>query len=104
MYRREPSAGFRSCLYQHDLNHSRSAEFIRAFKRSPHSEPYELRLHDLRHSAASLMLAAGADLRLIMETLGHRQIAITANLYTHVAPKLQRDIADKLDQVFSTVA
>lgn len=60
-----------------------------------------IRFHDLRHSAASLMLAQGADLRLIMETLGHSQIAITANLYSHVAPKLQREIADRMDRALS---
>jgi len=61
-----------------------------------------MRFHDLRHSAASLMLAAGADLRLIMETLGHSQIAVTADLYTHVAPQLQRGIADRMDAMLSS--
>lgn len=42
-----------------------------------------LRLHDLRHEFATFMLDQGADLRLIMETLGHSQISVTADLYTH---------------------
>jgi integrase len=48
-----------------------------------------VRLHDLRHSFASLSLVAGADLKLISSALGHSSIAITANVYMHVAQSLQ---------------
>lgn len=42
-----------------------------------------VRLHDLRHDAASLMLAAGVDLKVVQETLGHSSITITSDTYTN---------------------
>jgi integrase len=56
-----------------------------------------VRFHDLRHSAASLLLAQGVPMRSIMETLGHSQIGITMNLYAHLAPELRRDVAQAAD-------
>jgi integrase len=58
-----------------------------------------IRFHDLRHSAATLMLAQGVDARTIMETLGHSQIGITMNTYAHVLPSMQREAADRMDAV-----
>lgn len=55
------------------------------------------RFHDLRHSAASLLLAQGVPARGVMEILGHSQIGITLNLYSHVMPELLRDAAQKMD-------
>ena len=45
-----------------------------------------IRLHDLRHGAASLMLAAGVDLKVVQETLGHSSITLTSDTYTSVYP------------------
>jgi integrase len=59
-----------------------------------------MRVHDLRHGAASLMLKQGLSLREIMEQLGHSQIAITANLYTHVAPEMKEKPAWAMDDLF----
>lgn len=53
-----------------------------------------VRLHDLRHGAATIMLAAGADLKLVQEMLGHSTIAVTADTYAHVLPELARDTAE----------
>ena len=52
------------------------------------------RLHDLRHSCASFMLAAGASPRTVMKTLGHSQIGLTMNTYTHVLPEIERAAID----------
>ena len=60
-----------------------------------------IRYHDLRHTAATLLLAQGVDPRTIMETLGHSQISLTLNTYAHVVPSLQREAAAKIDAILS---
>lgn len=57
--------------------------------------------HHLRHGAASLLLAQGANMRVVMEQLGHSQIALTMNTYAHIAPALMQDAADKLQRALS---
>lgn len=60
-----------------------------------------VRLHDLRHSCATLLLAQGVNPRVVMETLGHSQVSLTLNTYSHVLPSLQRDAAARMDAVFA---
>jgi integrase len=55
------------------------------------------RFHDLRHACASFMLAAGIHPRVVMEQLGHSQIALTMNTYSHVIPALQREAAAQME-------
>lgn len=55
-----------------------------------------VRVHDLRHVAATLALAAGADLKAVQALLGHSSIAITADTYTHVLPELATAIAENV--------
>ncbi|MFN2527035.1 MAG: tyrosine-type recombinase/integrase [Actinomycetota bacterium] len=50
----------------------------------------DITFHGLRHTHASLMLAAGTDMKVTSARLGHSSISITADLYTHVAPSLDR--------------
>jgi integrase len=52
-----------------------------------------VRLHDLRHSCASFLLA-GASPRTVMKFLGHSQIGLTMNTYTHVLPDVERAAID----------
>jgi integrase len=56
----------------------------------------DIRFHDLRHSAASLMLAQGVAIRVVMEVLGHSSICLTADTYSHVMPSLVQDATDKI--------
>ncbi len=56
-----------------------------------------MRFHDLRHAAATRMLAQGVSPRVVMETLGHSQIGTTMNVYAHVLPQMQREAADLMD-------
>jgi integrase len=58
-----------------------------------------VRLHDLRHTCASLLLAQGVAPRVVMETLGHSAIAVTMNTYSHVLPIMQRDAADRMNDL-----
>jgi integrase len=60
-----------------------------------------IRLHDLRHTAASLMLAAGVPLKVVSEALGHSSIGITADVYAHVTPDLRREAADAMDRALN---
>lgn len=59
------------------------------------------RFHDLRHACASFLLAQGVPARTVMDWLGHSQIAITMDLYSHVIPELKRDAADRMDAVLA---
>jgi integrase len=58
-----------------------------------------IRLHDLRHTAASLLLAQGESPRVIMEILGHSQISVTMNTYSHVSPEVARDAATRMNNL-----
>jgi integrase len=58
-----------------------------------------VRFHDLRHSAATLLLAEGVHPKIVSEMLGHSQIAMTLDLYSHVTPTMQRQAADAMDVV-----
>jgi integrase len=61
----------------------------------------EIRLHDLRHSCATLLLAQGVNPRVVMETLGHSQASLTLNTYSHVLPALQHEAAAKIDALLT---
>ncbi len=58
-----------------------------------------VRLHDARHTHASLLLAQGVNVKIISERLGHASVATTMDLYAHVSPTLQRETAAKFDAI-----
>jgi integrase len=61
----------------------------------------KLRFHDLRHTAATLLLAQGVEPRLIMDSLGHAQVSTTLNLYAHVLPSMRKDVAGRMNDLLS---
>ncbi|MGH3191902.1 MAG: tyrosine-type recombinase/integrase [Streptosporangiaceae bacterium] len=63
---------------------------------SAEAELPPVRLHDLRHGAATLALAAGVDLRVVQEMLGHSSIVLTADTYTSVLPAVAHTAAEKV--------
>lgn len=63
----------------------------------------DVRLHDLRHSAATVLLAAGVPLKVVSELLGHSSIAITADVYTHVLPEMQQEVVRKMDDFYGNL-
>ncbi len=58
-----------------------------------------IRFHDLRHSCATLLLVQGVSPRVVMDVLGHSEIAMTMDTYSHVVPELQREAADKMESL-----
>jgi integrase len=61
------------------------------------------RFHDLRHSCATLLLVQGVAARVVMDVLGHSQIAMTMDTYQHVIPELQLAAARRMDDLLSDV-
>lgn len=59
-----------------------------------------MRIHDLRHSAATLLLYMGVPMKVVQEILGHSSITITMDLYGHLLPGMQEDAMNKMDDLF----
>ena len=59
----------------------------------------DIRFHDLRHTSATLMLANGEHPKIVQERLGHADVSMTLNRYSHVTMDMQRDAADRLDRL-----
>lgn len=59
-----------------------------------------IRFHDLRHTAATLLLRAGVHPKVVSELLGHATIAMTLDRYSHVAPDMQQAAVDAMDRLF----
>jgi integrase len=58
-----------------------------------------VRFHDLRHTAASMLLAQGVHPKVVQERLGHSTVTITLDVYSHVTGTLQKEAADRIDEV-----
>jgi integrase len=58
------------------------------------------RFHDLRHTSATLLLGLGVHPKVVQERLGHSNISVTLDTYSHVAQTLQKEAAAKLDGLF----
>jgi integrase len=65
-------------------------------RRLKHIDVPRIRLHDLRHTSATLALDVEEDMRLVMQRLGHSSIAVTVNMYTHAAPEPAKAAASRL--------
>jgi integrase len=55
--------------------------------------------HELRHSCASLLLAGGVPMRAVMELLGHSQMSLTGDLYSHVSPQMLEENAAAFERI-----
>ncbi len=62
-----------------------------------------MRFHDLRHTAATLMLQQGIHPKIVQECLGHSDISMTLNTYSHVLPSMQEDAAEKMDELLKPI-
>jgi len=71
-----------------------------AFIKFARKHGVRIRLHDLRHSHATHMLAAGVHPKIAQERLGHSSVGITLDLYSHVLPGMQEEAVSRVDAVF----
>jgi integrase len=62
-----------------------------------------MRFHDLRHTAATLLLRRGINPKIVSETLGHASVAITLDIYSHVLPDMQQQAAAAMDAILGAV-
>lgn len=63
----------------------------------------EIRFHDLRHTAATIMLHEGIPSKVVQERLGHSQISVTLDTYSHVLPSMQEEAAVKIDELLEPI-
>ena len=63
-----------------------------------------IRFHDLRHTAASLALSAGVNVKVVSEMLGHASTAMTLEVYAHTIPGMQKQAADARDAILEGVS
>ena len=61
-----------------------------------------IRFHDLRHSAATLLLGLGIHPKIVSEMLGHSQIGITLDLYSHVTATMQQEAVRAFEELFGS--
>lgn len=66
--------------------------------------PAAIRLHDMRHTHATLLLAAGVPVKVVSERLGHASVTVTLTIYAHVMPAMGRQAADTFAQLLDPPA
>jgi len=62
-----------------------------------------IRFHDLRHTAAILMLQQGTHPKIVQERLGHSSISMTLDTYSHVVPSMQEEVAEGMDELVTPI-
>src|SRR5437660_2961137 len=60
----------------------------------------DVRFHDLRHSSATMLLMMGVHPKVVQEILGHSEISMTMDIYSHVLPTMQKEAMEKLNKAF----
>jgi integrase len=78
---------------------SRISDVWRSYVRTLDLPP--IRLHDLRHTHATLLLAAGVPIKVVSERLGHTKITMTLDVYAHVLPAMDREAADRFGDLLT---
>ncbi|MFV2048555.1 tyrosine-type recombinase/integrase [Metabacillus sp. YM-086] len=63
----------------------------------------KIRFHDLRHTHATLLLSKGVNVKVVSERLGHSNIRVTLDTYSHVLPTMQDEAANKLDGITDNI-
>ncbi len=63
-----------------------------------------IRLYDLRHSCATLLLIAEENPKVVSERLGHSNIALTLNTYSHVLPTMQQKATERIERMLDSAS
>jgi integrase len=79
-----------------DINHWRKRVFYKAIEKA---ELRKIRVHDIRHTYASLLIQAGESLAYVRDQLGHHSISVTVDIYGHLTPGGNKDAVDRLDDL-----
>lgn len=58
-----------------------------------------IRLYDLRHACATVLLLANTSPKVVAERLGHSTVVLTLDTYSHVLPSMQKDASDQLERM-----
>lgn len=82
------------------FNMSRQPYRIRLKEHAELAGVNPIRLHDLRHSHASLLIELGFSALLVSERLGHENVSTTLDIYSHLFPSKQSEVVEKLDKLF----
>jgi integrase len=80
------------------LTPSKLSDAWRAFLKA--TDLPRVRFHDLRHSHASQLLAAGVNIKIVVERRGHTDPAVTLRVYSHLMPVAQAEAAARIDGIF----
>jgi len=80
-----------------DINNWRNRFFRKTLEKAGLRQ---IRVHDLRHTYASLLIQAGESLVYVRDQLGHHSIKVTVDIYGHLSPEGNKDAMDRLDDVF----
>lgn len=98
--------GFADCGY---VIHKKNCESYRPDSITQKWERFEkkhglrpVRLHDLRQTCATTMIAKGVDNKTVQARLGHSSIQTTMNIYAHCLPSMNKSAGDKLDSLFGS--
>lgn len=63
----------------------------------------DARVHDLRHTAATVMIASGADIKSVQDFMGHATASFTLNVYAHTSEKMMKDTAARTQQYYDSL-
>lgn len=94
------SSNFRRVLYEYKHDIKINGE-IKKLNLCDELQIPLIRFHDLRHTHATLLLKANTNPKVVAERLGHSTVKMTLDTYSHVLPSMQKEAADKLNDIFS---
>ena len=95
---RESKNNFEDEFLFDNVNFLSISEWFKRWQKQNNIVPV-IRFHDLRHTHASLLLLQGVDFKTISSRLGHSSIVTTMNIYAHVIESLDKDAAQKIDEL-----